>query len=70
MHISKSSGIEEIIQKTDDAAVDPVYEPSAPGRKRSTGKPVKAQTSQAWRALEDRLNERNLRHKLKEIYDD
>ncbi len=69
MHISKSSGIEELIQKTDDAAVEPVYEPSAPGRKRDR-KPVKAQTSQAWRALEDRLNERNLRHKLKEIYDD
>jgi len=69
MHISKSSGIEELLQKTDDAAVDPVYEPSAPGRKRDR-KPVKAQTSQAWRTLEDRLNERNLRHKLKEIYDD
>ena len=69
MHISKSSGIEELIQKTDDAAVDPVYEFSAAGRKRDR-KPVKVQTSQAWRTLEDRLNERNLRHKLREIYDE
>jgi hypothetical protein len=69
MHISKSSGIEELIQKSDDATVEPVYEPSAPGRKRDR-KPVKVQASQAWRTLEDRLNERSLRHKLKEIYED
>ncbi|MGA9851789.1 MAG: hypothetical protein WBR15_02530 [Gammaproteobacteria bacterium] len=69
MNISKSSGIDELIRDSDDGA-DHVYEPGAPGRKRNP-KPAKPQNaSQAWRTLEDRLNERRLKRKLKEIYEE
>lgn len=68
--MARSSGIDELIRNSDDAATDHVYEPGAPGRKRDR-KPVKPQNaSQAWRTLEDRLNEKRLKRKLKEIYED
>lgn len=67
MTISKSSSIEEFIRHSDDAETEHVYEPATKKRDR---KPVKPQTSQAWRTLEDHLNERRLRHKLKEIYEE
>ncbi|MGH8414640.1 MAG: PA3496 family putative envelope integrity protein [Gammaproteobacteria bacterium] len=70
MSMSKSSGIEEFLRNSDDAGTDQVYERGAPGRKRDH-KPVKPQNaSQAWRTLEDHLNERRLKRKLKEIYED
>ncbi|MGH8396704.1 MAG: PA3496 family putative envelope integrity protein [Gammaproteobacteria bacterium] len=66
----KPSGIEEFLRNSDDAGNDQVYEPGAPGRKRNP-KPVKPQNaSQAWRTLEDHLNERRLKRKLKEIYEE
>lgn len=71
MSTSKSSSIEELIPDNYDAGADN-YVRSAPGRKRgSTTKTMKLpHGSQAWRTLEDRLNEKRLRHKLREIYED
>lgn len=72
MPTTKSSRIEELIQNGDDADAGQVYERGAPGRRRSTGaKPQKSlNASQAWRTLEDRLNEKRLKRKLREIYED
>lgn len=72
MPTSKSSSIEELIPDTDDTGADH-YVPSGPGRKRgSTASKTQKlpHGSQAWRTLEDRLNEKRLRHKLREIYDE
>jgi len=69
--MAKASGIEDLIRDSDDAGAN-YYEPGHAGRKRGpVVKPPKPQhSSQAWRKLEDRLNERRLRRKLKEVYED
>ena len=69
--MAKASGIEDLIRDSDDGGADH-YEPGVAGRKRgSVVRPPKPQHgSQAWRKLEDRLNERRLRRKLKEVYED
>lgn len=71
MPTSKTPSIEELVPETYDNGADH-YVPSGPGRKPgSTTKSQKvAHGSQAWRKLEDRLNEKRLRHKLREIYDE
>ncbi|MGH8278149.1 MAG: hypothetical protein ACRETQ_01080 [Gammaproteobacteria bacterium] len=71
MPTSKSSSIEELLPETEDSGADH-YVPSGPGRKRgTTNKTSKLpHGSQAWRRLEDRLNEKRLRHKLREIFDE
>ncbi|MDE2235865.1 MAG: hypothetical protein KGK44_10000 [Gammaproteobacteria bacterium] len=69
MHNSKTTGIEDLIQDNEDTGME-LEDGATAGRKRER-RPIKPlNTSQAWRALEDRLNERALRKKLKEIYDD
>lgn len=67
----KATALEDLIRNSDDTGAD-TYEPRAAGRRRgAVVKPPKPQhSSQAWRRLEDRLNDRRLRHKLKEVYED
>lgn len=68
--MAKTSGIEDLIRDSDYGSTDH-YEPGVAGRKRGpVVKPKPQHGSQAWRKLEDRLNERRLRRKLKEIYED
>lgn len=69
--MAKASGIEDLIRDSDYSSGD-AYEPGHAGRKRGpVVKPPKPQhSSQAWRKLEDRLNDRRLRRKLKEVYED
>ena len=69
MRNSKTTGIEDLIADNEDTGME-LVESTGDGRKRDR-RPIKPLNApQAWRALEDRLNERALRHKLKEIYDD
>jgi hypothetical protein len=70
MSSSKSAGIDELIRNSyEQDSYD--YVPSAPGRKPAEPKvAVKNRNTQAWRKLEDHLDEKRLRHKLKEWYED
>ncbi|MBU6470727.1 MAG: hypothetical protein KGL00_08700 [Gammaproteobacteria bacterium] len=67
----KASVLEDVIRNSDDSGMDS-YVPGAAGRKRGAvvKQPKPQYSSQAWRRLEDRLNDRRLRHKLKEVYED
>ncbi|HET7396771.1 MAG TPA: hypothetical protein VFK12_10070 [Gammaproteobacteria bacterium] len=70
MSSSKSAGIDELIRNSFDQDNED-YVPSAPGRKPAEPKVVvKNRNTQAWRKLEDHLDDKRLRHKLKEWYED
>ncbi|MHB8425344.1 MAG: PA3496 family putative envelope integrity protein [Gammaproteobacteria bacterium] len=68
MAISKSSGIDALIRSNDDSEADNMEALVMPSKKRDR-KPVKPQMSQAWRVLEDRLDDKRLQRKLKEYYE-
>lgn len=72
MHASKSSALEEILSKNDES--DAYVPEGRPGRKPGSGqKPVQkpaGRNNQAWRAIEDMKNRRQLDKGLKEIYED
>jgi hypothetical protein len=68
--MSKSAGIDELIRDSYEQDSEDIV-PSAPGRKPAEPKLViKPRNTQAWRKLEDHLDEKRLRQKLKEWYED
>ncbi len=68
MAISKSSGIDALIRSNDDSEADNMEALVMPSKKRDR-KPAKPQMSQAWRVLEDHLDDKRLQRKLKEYYE-
>ncbi|MGH8370997.1 MAG: PA3496 family putative envelope integrity protein [Gammaproteobacteria bacterium] len=72
MSISKSAGIDELLRNSEEQDNDYMnHIPSAPGRRPAEPKPtIKSRNTQAWRKLEDHLDEKRLRHKLKESFED
>ena len=71
--MSKSSALEEILSRSDYADGMDIPSPGAPGRKPASAKPPAAKhlrTTQAWRKVEDALDNRRLDKKLKEVYED
>ncbi|HET7922239.1 MAG TPA: hypothetical protein VFM15_05740 [Gammaproteobacteria bacterium] len=70
MSISKSAGIDELLRHSDEQDSYDIV-PSAPGRKPAEPKPaIRPRNTQAWRKLEDHLDEKRLRKKLQESYED
>lgn len=67
----KSAGIDDLIRDSYEQDNDEII-PSAPGRKPAEPNrlAIKPRNTQAWRKLEDHLDDKRLRDKLKEWYED
>ena len=69
MTVSNASAIENLIREDYRYDGDNPGEPAA-AVKRASRKSVKPQLPQAWRSVEEHLDRKRLRHRLKECYEE